>query len=312
MAAVMGQGSSCMGDDWRGLAEPPWMLVLDPDPVVCKGETNSSPTITAAQVWRSSAAHRSMECSGNPGKAPSQGHRGPAKPLSLLCHRNQLRLQLRLSLLPAPAANGNGHGRAAARNSDCHAGIVQGVGSHGARALGKGTAARQRPARVTGHCHLPGRRGHHHPWVSKGLPIPHAPAVQGDVAAVTQLDGVSHCRWGQPQWAEANPKPIRVAEGWAETKTTPGQRSMAHPYLLLEFQGHVLLQLALQAGIGAARGVCHHLCPAGTAAGPPPQPHLGPATSTQHHGWGVETAPCPGERGHWHRAATAASQGTHW
>lgn len=100
----------------------------------------------------------------------------PAKPPSLLCHRNQLRLQLRLSLMPAPAANGDGHGRAAARDSGCHAGIVQGVGSHGARALGKGTAARQRPARVTGHCHLTERRGHHHPWQQRAAhpPCPHS------------------------------------------------------------------------------------------------------------------------------------------
>lgn len=51
MAPVMGQGSSCMGDAWRALAEPSWMLALDPDPAVRSGETSSSPNSTAAQVW---------------------------------------------------------------------------------------------------------------------------------------------------------------------------------------------------------------------------------------------------------------------
>lgn len=32
MAPVMGQGSSRKGDAWRALAEPSWMLALDPDP----------------------------------------------------------------------------------------------------------------------------------------------------------------------------------------------------------------------------------------------------------------------------------------
>lgn len=89
-----------------------------------------------------------------------------------------------------------------------------------------------------------------------------------------------------------------MAEGRTETKTTLWQKSLSHPYLLLGLQGHVLLQPALEAGSGAAQGVCHRLSPAGTAAGPPLQPHLGPATSTQHHRWGVETTACPEERGY--------------
>lgn len=43
-----------------------------------------------AQVWGSSDACQSMDCSGNPGKAQSQAYRAPAKPPSLLCHRNPL------------------------------------------------------------------------------------------------------------------------------------------------------------------------------------------------------------------------------
>lgn len=49
MIPAMGQGSSCMGGAWRALAEPPWMLALDPDPTVCKWEMSSFSTSTAAK-----------------------------------------------------------------------------------------------------------------------------------------------------------------------------------------------------------------------------------------------------------------------
>ena len=113
-------------------------------------------------------------------KAPIPALPGTPKP-------GQLRLRLSPSLLPAPAANGDDRSRAAARDAGCHAGIVHGVGSHGAGALGMGVAARQRPAIVTGHHHLTGRTGHP-PQVSKGAgvcPSPMVPRAQGDVAGVT-------------------------------------------------------------------------------------------------------------------------------
>lgn len=90
MSPVMGQGSSCMGGAWGALAELPWMLALDPDPAVYEEETSSSLSSTAAQVWKSPAACQCTDCSGSPGKAPSQGRDGPAELPSLLWHRNHL------------------------------------------------------------------------------------------------------------------------------------------------------------------------------------------------------------------------------
>lgn len=320
MTPAMGQGSSCMGGAWRALAEPPWMLALDPDPTVCNWEMSSSPTSTAAK------------------HGDHQPHFGVWIVLEALERHRARNTLVQQSIHPCCATG-----------TSCLAQpiLTAGSGSKWRWPRPSCCQGQRLPRRNCPRCRLPWSQGsgkgryspsassHRHRTPSpngqqrslsmgqqkaSGLPIPHVPPVQGDVTGVTQLGGVSHYRWGhqsrlglgQPQWAEADPKPIRVAEGQAETRTTPQGRSTACSYLLLGFRGHVLLQPALEAGSGAAQGVCHRLCPAGTAAGPPPQPHHGPPTGTQHHGGGVETAPCPGERRCWHGAAMAASQCTHW
>jgi len=104
------------------------------------------------------------------------------------------------SLLPAPAANGDGCGRAAARDAGCHAGVIHGVGPHGAGAQGMGVTARQRPAVVTGHRHLTGEKRSPSAGQQRGRGLPVPGAAQGDVASATVscwTPGwcLSRCRW---------------------------------------------------------------------------------------------------------------------
>lgn len=116
--------------------------------------------------------HRAGDTAIQPGSPPY--HAGPGL----------LWLQLSLSLGPAPAANGNGRGHAAARDTGCHAGVVHGIGSHGAGALGMGVTARQCPAVITGHCHLMGEKRSHSMGQQRLCLSPVVPRAQGDVAGV--------------------------------------------------------------------------------------------------------------------------------
>lgn len=125
-------------------------------------------------------------------------------------------LQLSPSLLPAAAANGNDHSGAAARDTGCHAGIIHGVGSHGARALGMGVAARQRPAGITGHSHLMGEK-RLSPWSAReqGLPVRRGP--QGDVASVT----LSNPSWGCPSTGQQLGTLVGVAAMRCQSQPKP-------------------------------------------------------------------------------------------
>lgn len=163
------------------------------------------------------------------------------------------RCGLGLSLLPAPAANGDGRSCLAASSAHCHAGVIHGVGPQGAGALGVGTAARQRPAIVTGHRHL-GREGCHPPRVTKGghLPVPNGPRGQCDAlptfsaepwgacsftrhssVAAGQQDACASTPVPPAQWPGPVPGPgmgllpsPRVAEG--EWKLQPVKRQRGH------------------------------------------------------------------------------------
>lgn len=142
------------------------------------------PTITAAQAWRSSEPHVGAWTVLGAAAQPRQDTGDTAVQRGTHpCYARPGRPRLRLSpsLLPAPAANGDGHGCAAARDTGCHAGIVHGVGSHDAGALGMGVTARQRPAIVTGHCHLTGekRSSSTGQQRGRGLPIPDGPQGTG-------------------------------------------------------------------------------------------------------------------------------------
>lgn len=293
MTPVMGGGSSCTGDAWRALAEPPWTLALDPDPAVCKGETSSVISCMSEhglfwKPWKGTepGTHRSSKAS-----IPAVPQEPP--------------LQLSLSLLPAPAADGHGHGRAAARASGGHAGIVLSVGSHGA--LGQGVTACQCPALLTGHCHLTGSRSHH-PWVSTGMPVPDGPTAQGDVAAVT--------------------RPITAgdsSEGWVGTatpKSHQGGRGTCRHNSRAEEHGPSL-PCPRVPGLCAPAAGTRGWHWGSTGRVPPP-------LSCWHSGWAPSPAPprachqcpapwmgsgnctLPGGEGYGHRAAMAASQRTQW
>lgn len=162
-----------------------------------------------------------------------------------------------------------------------------------------------------------GRRGHP-PRGSKGAggcPSPMVPRARDDVTDVT-LSRRTPARGGgrgSPVTGGQLGTPVKAGVGTMRCQSQPapphqgGRRTSrgedkptaeVHPYLLRSARGHVLLHPALEAGGGAARGVRHHLRPAGTAAGPAPRPCHGSAAVPQRRSGGVETAACRGgERG---------------
>lgn len=210
-------------------------------------------------------------------------------------------LQLSLSLLPALAANGDGHGRAAARASGCHAGIVLGVGSHGARALGKGVTARQHPAILTGHCHLTGGELiTHEP--AKGLPVPDGPTVQGDVTALTQLHGVSHYRWGQQRrlgLAQHTQKP----SGWQRDRQRQRHQRSRGAWPIPTFSSCSRATCSFsrhsRLAVGQHKACATASLPLAQRLGPLPSPTTGlpPAPSTTDGEWKLHPARGRGDIG---------------
>lgn len=155
---------------WQGNAAGLWMCggCLESCPVACTRGLGQAPTTTRLCSCGDCFLTCPAQAGAHPVTKPVTGwhlHMATCRSMA-----QPPRCGLGLSLLPAPAANGDGHdGHPAASGAHCHAAVVHGVGPQGAGALGVGTAARQRPAVVTGHRHL-GGEGRHPPRVTKGGP----------------------------------------------------------------------------------------------------------------------------------------------
>lgn len=212
----MGQGSSRKGDAWRALAEPSWMLALDPDPGGDEfiSHQHGSPSV------ESSAACQSLDYSGNPGKAPSQGQRAQQSlhPCSAMGSS---------PAQPVPTA-GSGSKRQRLRPSCCQGQRLPRRNCPRRRLpWSQGSGKGRYSPSVSSHRHrtLSPNREERSSWLSKGPARPHVPRAPGDVTAAT-LDGVSHYRD-----SHNGLKPPQNPSGWQRDgqrqRHNTRQRSMA-------------------------------------------------------------------------------------